>query len=356
MDFYLNDNLSAVQAKEEAQRLAFAPIAFQASKSLRDLGILDTLSKFKTQGATIDQLADQLNSIDSYGIKVLLDMGLSIGLVTWNGEIYKITKLGHFVNHDEMTKVNMDFVSDICYQGMAHLTQSILENRPAGLTSLGEWPTIYEGLSQLTDKEKASWFNFDHYYSDRSFPTILNTVFNGQGKSICDIGANTGKWTVKCCEFNPDITVTMVDLPQQLAVAQKNVASNGYSSRVTTHPCNLLDIKTKLPQKHDIYWMSQFLDCFSQAEIVSILTRVVDAMNDDSDVYILELFPDRQQYESASYTLNGTSLYFTAMANGNSRFYMSYDFLPLIELAGLKILSVQDNIGLGHSLIHCNKA
>lgn len=283
-------------------------------------------------------------------------MGLSAGLVTWDEKRYKITKLGHFVNHDEMTKVNMDFVSDICYQGMARLTESILENRPAGLEALGDWPTVYEGLSKLTDKEKDSWFNFDHYYSDRSFPTILDTVFSGQGKSICDIGANTGKWTLKCCEFNPDITVTMVDLPQQLAIAEQNVAEKGFTSRVTTSPCNLLNIDAQLPKGRNIYWMSQFLDCFSQAEIVSILTRVVDAMNDDSDVYILELFPDRQEYESASYTLNGTSLYFTAIANGNSRFYMSYDFLPLIEKSGLEIVSVKDNIGLGHSLIHCRKA
>ncbi|MGL6259503.1 class I SAM-dependent methyltransferase [Vibrio sp. WXL103] len=355
MDFYSNDSLTAVQAKEEAQRLAFAPVAFHAAKSLRDLGILNALSRFKQQGATVEQLTE-LVEVDHYGIQVLLDMGLSVGLVTWEQPRYKITKLGHFVNHDQMTKVNMDFVADICYQGMARLTESIVESRPAGLEALGSWSTVYEGLSQLTEKEKASWFNFDHYYSDRSFPTILETVFSGEGKSICDIGANTGKWTLKCCEYNPDIRVTMVDLPQQLAVAQQNVEAKGFASRVNAYPCNLLNIDTELPKGHDVYWMSQFLDCFSQAEIVSILSRVSEAMNSDSDVYILELFPDRQEYESASYTLNGTSLYFTAIANGNSRFYMSNDFLPLIEKAGLSIVSVKDNIGLGHSLIHCRKA
>ncbi len=355
MDFYKNDSLTAVQAKEEAQRLAFAPMAFHAAKSLRDLNILAILSQFKTDGATIEELVEKVQ-LDDYGIKVLLDMGLSAGLVTWDEPRYKITKLGHFVNHDQMTKVNMDFVADICYRGMAHLTESILEGRPAGLTTLGNWDTVYEGLSQLSEKEKASWFNFDHYYSDRSFPTILAKVFSGQGKTICDIGANTGKWTLKCCEYNPDIQVTMVDLPQQLAVAQTNVDKSGFTSRVTAYPCNLLNIDTQLPKTHDVYWMSQFLDCFSQAEIVSILSRVADAMSDTSDVYILELFPDRQEYESASYTLNGTSLYFTAIANGNSRFYMSKDFLPLIAKAGLTIISVEDNIGLGHSLIHCRKA
>lgn len=355
MDFYSNDTLTAVQAKEEAQRLAFAPIAFQATKSLRDLGILNALATYRKQGASVKTLEQHVN-VDHYGIKVLLDMGLSVGVVSLQNGNYVLTKLGHFVNHDEMTRVNMNFVSDICYQGMAELTTSILESSPVGLQALGNWPTIYEGLSSLPEREKKSWFEFDHYYSDRSFPAILERVFSGSGKSICDIGANTGKWTLKCCEHNPNISVTMVDLPQQLAVATANIEAQGYSHRVSAHPTNLLDINATLPENRDIYWMSQFLDCFSQAEVVSILSRVVEAMHPDSEVYILELFPDRQDYESASYTLNATSLYFTAIANGNSRFYMSYDFLPLIEKAGLKIVSITDKIGLGHSLVHCVKA
>ncbi|WP_162048189.1 methyltransferase [Vibrio taketomensis] len=353
MDFYKLDSLSS-QAKEEAQRLSFSPVAFHAAKSLRDLGILEALNRYKKDGTTAENIAETLQ-IDVYGIKVLLDMGLSAGLVIGEHNHYKITKLGQFVNHDAMTRVNMDFVADICYRGLAHLSESILEKRPAGLKTLGNWATVYEGLSQLDDQEKASWFNFDHYYSDRSFPVILDKVFSGHGDSICDIGANTGKWTLKCCEFNPNINVTMVDLPQQLDIAYQNICDQNLQDRVSTHPCNLLKIDTELPNNHDIYWMSQFLDCFSEIEIVSILSRVCAAMKDSSDVYILELFPDRQDFESACYTLNGTSLYFTAIANGNSRFYMSYDFLPLIEKAGLHVVSIEDHIGLGHSLIHCRK-
>lgn len=42
--WYQEDPLTAFQAKEEAQKLAFAPIAFQAALSLRDLGILAVLT------------------------------------------------------------------------------------------------------------------------------------------------------------------------------------------------------------------------------------------------------------------------------------------------------------------------
>ncbi|MDW1675232.1 SAM-dependent methyltransferase, partial [Vibrio sp. Vb2610] len=68
-------------------------------------------------------------------------------------------------------------------------------------------------------------------------------------------------------------------------------------------------------------------------------------------VYVLELFWDAQKYAGASYSLNATSLYFTCLANGNSRFYRSDDFLEIVEAAGLSVVERTDNIGLGHTLL-----
>lgn len=36
-DFYINDNIDAVNAKFEAQKIAFAPLSFQAAHALRNL-------------------------------------------------------------------------------------------------------------------------------------------------------------------------------------------------------------------------------------------------------------------------------------------------------------------------------
>jgi hypothetical protein len=102
--------------------------------------------------------------------------------------------------------------------------------------------------------------------------------------------------------------------------------------------------------------MSQFLDCFSEEEILGILDRAASVMNDSSILYILELFWDRQKYEASSYSLNATSLYFTCLANGNSRMYHSADMYRLIEKAGLKIMESTDHIGVSHTLVRCRKA
>jgi hypothetical protein len=110
-----------------------------------------------------------------------------------------------------------------------------------------------------------------------------------------------------------------------------------------------------VPAGADIYWLSQFLSCFGKDEIISILSRIADAMEDNSTLYILETCWDRQQHKTSSYSLINTSLYFTAMASGNSKMYHSRELMECIQKAGLKLSSITDDLGLCHSLFACKK-
>ncbi|MEZ8098944.1 methyltransferase [Vibrio bivalvicida] len=344
------DPFNALEAKTEAQKLSFAPIVFQTARTLRDLGILSALDKAGEKGLSAVELAQQ-TQVSEYGVKVLLDMAISANIVLWEKPNYSLANLGFFILHDGMTNANMDFTADVCYAAMMHLTEAIVEGKPAGLKELGDWETIYQGLSTLPEQAKESWFKFDHFYSDRSFPVLLEEVFQSQPKTLVDIGGNTGKWAMQCCNHNPNVEVTIVDLPQQLEMAMKNAQEQGFAERVHPHPANMLDKRQLLPKQADVWWMSQFLDCFSPMEILNILKKVKAQLREGDAIYILELFWDAQKYDAASYSLNATSLYFTCLANGNSRFYRSDDFLEIIEAAGLTVEERTDNIGLGHTLL-----
>ncbi|WP_295891985.1 methyltransferase [uncultured Vibrio sp.] len=344
------DPFNALEAKTEAQKLAFSPIVFHTARTLRDLNILKVIDEAGNEGLNAEQIA-QSTGVSEYGVKVLLDMAISAHIVLWNKPNYSLANLGFFLLHDGMTHANMDFTADVCYAAMMHLTESIQEGTPAGLKELGDWETIYQGLSRLPEKAKESWFKFDHFYSDRSFPVLLEEVFTSQPKHLVDIGGNTGKWAMQCCKHSDEVEVTIVDLPQQLEMAMKNANEHGFAERVHPFPANMLDKTQSLPESADVWWMSQFLDCFSPMEILSILKRVKAQLRPDSKMYILELFWDAQKYDAAAYSLNATSLYFTCLANGNSRFYRSEDFLEIVEEAGLDVVKRTDDIGLGHTLL-----
>lgn len=355
MPHHAQDNLTAMQAKELAQYLAFAPIAFKAARSLLRFGILAELDRAGKHGCTSGQLASRAG-LDEYGVQVLLDMGMSSRLLTFDGSLYRLAKTGYFLLHDEMTRINMAFTDDVCYRAMEHLDEAISEGRPAGLRELGDWPTIYPGLSELPEPARTSWFEFDHYYSDHAYPEVLRRIFAENAPShIVDVGANTGRWARQCLQHDDNVRMTLVDLPQQLQLAGAGLREQQLDARVSLHPANLLDADVQLPQCGDLWWMSQFLDCFSPAQILHILRAARAAMPDHASLYVLELCWDRQRFAAASYSLNATSLYFTCLANGNSRFYHSRELLELFREAGFVLLSEEDDIGLGHTLFRLGK-
>lgn len=347
-DWYAHDPMSALEAKEAAQRLAFAPFAFQAAQALRDLGVLAALDAAGATGLAIDEVAQRCG-LSGYGAGVLLDMGLSARVVTESGGRYALGRVGHYLLHDAMTRVNFDFSADVCYRGLAHLAEAVRGQRPAGLAEFGDWATIYPHLPELPEQARRSWFAFDHHYSDAAYSEVLPLVFASQPETIVDIGANTGRFAQRCLRHAADVRLTLVDLPPQLAVARQQLAE--FAARVEFHPADVLDPASALPAAGDAWWMSQFLDCFSPAQVVDILRRVRSAMPAQATLYVLECFPDRQRFESAAHSLNATSLYFTVFANGNSRFYRCSDFLPLVAAGGFAVERQVDGIGLGHSLL-----
>jgi hypothetical protein len=69
----------------------------------------------------------------------------------------------------------------------------------------------------------------------------------------------------------------------------------------------------------------------------------------------METFWNRQNYVSSAFALTMTSLYFTALANGNSKMYHSDDMARLVRKAGLEVETIHDSLGLGHSIMVCKK-
>jgi hypothetical protein len=257
---------------------------------------------------------------------------------------------------DEMTRANMDFVRDVCYRGMFHLEEAIRTGKPAGLKVFGDWPTVYQALSELPPEVQESWFRFDHHYSDSAFPAALPLVFRQKPRRVLDVGGNTGKFALQCVHHDEDVRVTILDLPGQLAKAAKIMELAGAVDRIDSHPIDLLDPSQPFPGGYDVVWMSQFLVCFPENDIVHILRRGAAALAEGGSLYILDTYWDRQSSAAATYCLHASSLYFTCIANGNSRMYHARDMIQCVEAAGLQVVEDIDGLGISHTLLRCRPA
>ena len=349
------DEKPLYDAITDAQKLAFGPLSFHAALALRDLGILATLADNRAEGLTAEGVA-QLTRLPIYGVKVLLEAGVVCDLIALDADRFHLRQLGLLVLRDTMTRVNMDFTADVCYRGMAHLRETVTTGKPAGLRELGPWNTIYEGLAQLPPQVQRSWFAFDHYYSDHMFPKALPLVLADRPKRLLDVGANTGKFALAYLEQDPQAQVTLLDFPGQLEMAGRAIAAKGHSARASYHPIDFLDASLEFPRDNDAIWMSQFLDCFSEDEIVSILERARRALAPQGRVYIVETYWDQQEHAAARFVLTMTTLYFASLANGNSKMYRSDDMRACVQRAGLHIERELERFAGSHTMFVCRAA
>ena len=345
---------SAIQAKLEAQKIAFAPIAFEAVVSLLRLGILKSIADAGSAGASSNELSQELG-LSEYGVKVLLDIGLTLAVVWTHEDRYVLDKVGHFLLQDPMTQVNVNFTKDVCYEAMPHLMASIKNGVPEGLKVFGDWPTIYPALSELPEPAKKSWFAFNNYYSRAAFPQALAIVFESSPTHVLDVGGNLGAWAFQCIDYDPDVRVTIADLPGQTALAAQGIRKRNAQDRISTFDIDVLDPHQQLPKGADTIWMSQFLDCFSEPQILAILTQAANVLDEDDSLFVLEPFWDCQRFNTGAYSISSTSLYFTCLANGVSRMYDSKDIIAIAKTAGFSLTAQHDEIGTGHTLLHLKK-
>jgi hypothetical protein len=346
--------LSAIEAKLEAQKIAFAPIAFEAVICMLRLGILKSVANAGSEGAGSSDIAAELG-LSEYGVEVLLDMGLTSSLVWMNEDRYVLDKVGHFLLEDPMTQVNLNFTQDVCYEAMIHLMASIRNGAPEGLKVFGDWPTLYPGLSALPEPAKESWFAFNNYYSRAAFAQAMPIVFESQPTHILDVGGNLGAWAFQCIDYDPNVRVTIVDLPEQTTSALENIQKNNALDRIDTYDVDLLDPLQHLPKGADTIWMSQFLDCFSKSQILTILNQAASVLEEGNSLFVLEPFWDCQRFNTGAYSINATSLYFTCLANGVSRMYSLKDVIAIAQKAGFSVAAQHDDIGTGHTLLHLVK-
>ncbi len=340
-----------IRALADAQRIAFAPLAFQAVRTMMKNGMLEYISA--------NQPVSQESLVAVYGryvTNVLCESALTAGVIEITGDDeVSLSDVGYCLLEDEMTRKNFDFVSDVCYLGAEQLWKSLETGKPAGLNVFGEWPTIYEGLSQLPEPARTSWFAFDHLYSDAFFPQAIELMQQHASVSnVFDVGGNTGKFATALLRTVPDARVTIVDLPGQLAVARANMAWAG--ERCAYAEVNVLS-NAAWPKGASIVWMSQFLDCFSHEQVVSILAKAANALEPGGSIFIAEPFIDKQTYEAATYSLTQGSLYFTCMANGNSKFYSAKEMEQCVQEAGLRVVQSWHALGkFQYSLMQCARA
>ena len=186
--------MSLVDARLEAQKIAFGPLLFQAARLLRDLGILRALAW--PVRADSDEIVRKVSL-------PLWRAGAARGRPRGGHGPPRRRALPadhHRRGHplDELTRVNMDFVQHCCFQAMFTWRSRSGSGKPAGLRGLRRVGHDLPGPDAAAARGAEELVRFDHFYSDTAFPLALPRVFERRPRRLLDVGGNTGKWAIHC--------------------------------------------------------------------------------------------------------------------------------------------------------------
>ena len=344
-----------LNAYEEAQKIAFAPFIFQATATAKETGLLDALGQSDT-GLNIEELA-QKSGLTLYAVKILTDILLAAKVIKKENQKYRLSLVGQCLIYDRMTDVNFDFAHRVNYKALSHAQEALKSGHPCGLQEFdSSWSTIYPHLKDLPEEVQKAWFAFDHFHSDSADQAAIDLLKNREIRYFLDIGGNTGRFIHKALSNWHTARACLVDLPEQITLMRANSELSALQDRIDDYPIDWLDDKASLLINSDIdlIWMSQFLDCFSHSQAVSILKRVrVLSQKYACPIAILEPIVDKQRNAAATLSVASSSLYFSCLANGNSKFFSSDELGNIIDEAGLTIELVHEPLGVGHSLYIC---
>lgn len=340
---------TTAQAHTLANVLSLSPFLFQALATMRDTGLLAAVLASRRRGLDLEEAAE-VSGLSPYGVQILVDMGRSVGLFRPSDDGRLLgTPFAHFLINHRGIDVQFGLSQKFAWGGLSDMTEALRTRSPEGLKSFGDWTTLYPHLSELPDDAREAWFDWDHHYSDSAFAGALEIVLAGEPRVLLDIGGNTGRFARQYLARHPQGSVVLQDLPQQLEVADRELAP-GHAGRYLLHACDVLDPGQPFFSGADCAWMSQFVCCFSEEQLVPLLRRTAAALPPGAPIYVLDTFWDRQTEPSAEFSLHAASLYFAVFASGDGKMYAASDLLRWGEEAGLQVTG-DHAIGAYHTLL-----
>jgi O-methyltransferase domain/Dimerisation domain len=312
------------------------------SQTLATACDLDVFTFLETHPqATLDAIAEGLG-LSQYAARVLMLACCATKLIVKN-------ERGQYANSGLASKVlvarvpysMIDFIKfnhQVQQRCSVHLTAALREKRNAGLDEFpGEGNTLYSRLAAYPDVEALFQRAMGAY--TRLSPKMAHLPEFEHVRKLLDVGGGDGSNAIRLCERLPKISVSILDIPTVVSIAEKNIATRGLSSRVT---CYALDMfADQWPMGHDAVLLSHVVEIFSPERIKQLYRLAYEALPPGGRLFIWTIMANDN--ETMGLQASKTSIYFLSTASGEGMAYPARDHeLWLGEL--------------GFSSVTCNEA
>ena len=136
----------------------------------------------------------------------------------------------------------------------------------------GTEPSKYY-LTMMQDPDAARRFTEAGYNASIALAHRLAKRFDfSRFRHWLDLGGGSGCYAIAACEHHPDLKVTLLDMPNVIAVAEEIIAKHGLSERIATTPGEFF--ATDYPTGCDLASFITPLQNYGPEEVVALLRKV----------------------------------------------------------------------------------
>ena len=251
-------------------------ILFAAS----DLGIFEKLAELEVSDA--DTLARELEP-SSRGTRLLMDGCVALGLLVKEGDSYRNTsQTGTFLvpgmpgDLSRAIRYNRDV-----YSAWGKLTELVTTGKPV------ERPQLHLG----EDKNRTRTFVMAMHERALWIGRVLIPLLNLKScKSLLDVGGGPGTFSVQIAKEHPDISCTVLDLPDVVEIAADLIEQQGMSHRVKTMPGDYHS--ADFPAGNDVVNILGVLHQESPESIQAVLNKACAALVPGGLINVMDVMTD----------------------------------------------------------------
>ena len=250
-------------------------VGFQKSRIILSAAELDIFSKLNERSMTVSELC-RVHGWDSRGLQILLDALASLGLLKKDGNQYR-------------TEPGLSRVLD---SGTDESVIPMLRHRVNMWKSWSNLTSIVSGsfdvessLRKARSREEMEAFIGAMDVVGTEIAATVSGKINLTGKrALLDIGGGSGVYSRSFLKRNPQLLVTLFDLPVVVEISRKRSAKTTLADRMRYVEGDF-NLDT-FPKGHDVALLSAIIHINSRDRNRSLFSRVHDALEPDGMLII----------------------------------------------------------------------
>jgi SAM-dependent methyltransferase len=196
------------------------------------------------------------------------------------------------------------------------------------------------GAYDVLDQEEAGHFTrAQHAGSSGPARVLAEMVDLGACRTLLDVGAGSGAFSIALCQRHPSLSATLIDFPHTLEVARRFVVEAGLERRVGYVVGNALAVRW--PGRQDAVLMSYLLSAVAEKAVAALIEQAASVLAPGGSLIVHDFMVDDDRQGPLQAALwSVTSLHFDPDAVSLTPEWLA----GLVRQAGLTALPARDVI------------